>query len=278
VRRTLLARRALTACVHNGNVPLSEIKLIRHGQSVANTGEKKPQDCGDHSIELTPLGWQQAIAAGERVGAQYLENNCLVYCSPYTRTRQTLEGLLKGANLARENVVIREDPRLREVEFGYDQASLEQQESIREKHGWFYYRFRGGESPADCFDRTSSFLESMMRQVVRKDSERVLIVTHGLAIRCFVTRFLHLSVEVFDSLDNPTNGDVITLALRERCLGDEVGNVISNVGRWSLSGIRLRPEYVKKLEGKKQSPSTTSNTSPNNPVIATVGRQVIING
>jgi broad specificity phosphatase PhoE len=59
-----------------------------------------------------------------------------------------------------------EDPRLREVEFGYDE--VEGQHERRKKHGWFYYRFYGGESPADCFDRTSSFLESMMRQVTRK--------------------------------------------------------------------------------------------------------------
>jgi len=231
---------------------ISEIKLIRHGQSVANTGEKKPSDCGDHSIELTQLGWKQAYEGGRRIGSQYLLSNCLIYCSPYTRTRQTLDGLLQGANLSRESVHVREDPRLREVEFGYEEgASLEQQERIREKHGWFYYRFRGGESPADCFDRTSSFLESMMRQVVRKDAERVLIVTHGLAIRCFVTRFLHLSVELFDSLENPSNGDVITLGLREQCPGDETGKYISQNGRWSLSGLRLRPEYPLKQDDSR---------------------------
>lgn len=37
------------------------------------------------------------------------------------------------------------------------------QSELLKIHGWFYYRFRGGESPADCYDRASSFLESMMR-------------------------------------------------------------------------------------------------------------------
>ena len=36
------------------------------------------------------------------------------------------------------------------------------------------------------YDRTSNFLESMMRQVERKKTDRVLIVTHGLTIRCFI--------------------------------------------------------------------------------------------
>jgi len=248
--RILLLRRVGQAFLNNGAFfppKIQEIQLIRHGQSTANLGSKKPSDCGDHSIELTPLGWQQAVKAGNKIGRDYLLSNCLIYCSPYTRTRQTLDGLLQGANTNRHDVHVREDPRLREVEFGYEEgASLEQQERIREKHGWFYYRFKGGESPADCFDRTSSFLESMMRQVVRKEAERVLIVTHGLAIRCFVTRFLHLSVEVFDSLENPSNGDIITLTLKENSLGDEMGRNIHSTGRWSLSGLRVRPEYIQK--------------------------------
>ena len=34
-------------------------------------------------------------------------------------------------------------------------ALNEAQTELRRTHGWFYYRFHGGESPADCFDRTS---------------------------------------------------------------------------------------------------------------------------
>ena len=37
---------------------------------------------------------------------------------------------------------------------------------------------------------TCGFLESMMRQVIRKQEGRATIVTHGLTIRCFVMRFL----------------------------------------------------------------------------------------
>lgn len=39
----------------------------------------------------------------------------------------------------------------REVDHGYE--DLQAQEAKRERHGWFYYRFNGGESPADCYDR-----------------------------------------------------------------------------------------------------------------------------
>ena len=167
------------------------IKLVRHGESLANVGHSDAAKSGDHSIALTPLGSEQARRAGERLGAEFLAQS-LVYCSPYRRTRQTLEGLLAGASVDPATVRIYEDPRLREVDPGT--ANWESQQSLRQIHGWFYYRFEGGESPADCYDRTSGFLESLMRQAERKRATRALVVTHGLTIRCFVMRFLHLTV------------------------------------------------------------------------------------
>jgi broad specificity phosphatase PhoE len=76
----------------------------------------------------------------------------------------------------------------------------------------------------------------MMRQVERKRAERVLIVTHGLTIRCFVMRFLHLSVEEFDSLANPRNCAVVTIADRSTLDGAQFTS-----GRWGVDGLALRP-------------------------------------
>jgi broad specificity phosphatase PhoE len=208
------------------------IKLVRHGQSRANVGDVEARDVGDHTIELTEQGHRQARAVGATLGADYLRD-ALVYCSPYARTRQTLTGILEGAGLSREVVRSYEDPRLREVDPGYEE--YEAQHALRRTHGWFYYRFKGGESPADCFDRTSSFLESLMRQVERKAADHVLIVTHGLTIRCFAMRFLHLSVEQFDELANPGNCDLITIGDKH-----EVKDAGWTTGRWALSGLKRR--------------------------------------
>jgi len=209
------------------------IKLVRHGESEANVGKVSSLEVGDHHIPLSELGSTQAVEAGRTIGADFLEN-ALVYASPYRRTRETLAGILEGAGVAKETGLrIYEDPRLREVEHGYEEVAA--QEELRKVHGWFYYRFRGGESPADCYDRTSNFLESMMRQAERKSSARVLIVTHGLLIRCFVMRFLHLSVEQFDALANPANCDVITLADKS-----ELDSPLFTSGSWGVAGLRLR--------------------------------------
>ncbi|HEX7603840.1 MAG TPA: histidine phosphatase family protein [Polyangiaceae bacterium] len=189
------------------------IKLVRHGQSLANVDAFDPQKYGDFRTPLSPLGVAQAREAGQRLGRDFVAG-ALVYASPYQRTRETLEGLLEGAGVDRSAPFgIYEDPRLREQDHGY--GDVKQQEALRATHGWFYYRYEGGESPADCYDRVSGFLESMMRQVERKDASKVLIVTHGMAIRCFVMRFLHLSVDDFERIDNPANGAIVTVAGRE---------------------------------------------------------------
>lgn len=230
--RSRRAAQAVARVCYHGAMSLI-IKLVRHGESDSNLQRVTHLEVGDHAIALSEHGWSQARAAGVALGAEFLRD-ALVYVSPYRRTRQTLEGILAGSGLAASDAPrTYEDPRLREVEHGYE--PIQEQQELRHRHGWFYYRFQGGESPADCYDRTSSFLESMMRQVQRKSVARVLIVTHSLTIRCFVTRFLHLSVECFDSLAGPRNCEVITLAPRQH-----IADPLFSSGRWAVSGLRLR--------------------------------------
>jgi broad specificity phosphatase PhoE len=209
------------------------IKLVRHGESFANIGELNPAEVGDHTIGLTPDGKEQARATGRRIGADFIASS-LAYQSPFLRARQTMAGLLEGAGVAGQTLLVHEDPRLREVESGY--ADFESQESLRRTHGRFYYRFQGGESPADCYDRTSGFLESLMRHSKRKRAGRVLVVTHGLTIRCFVMRFLHLSVEQFDEMACPANCGVVTLGPK-----GEIPDPVFTCGKWGVSGLELRP-------------------------------------
>ncbi|MCC6997839.1 MAG: histidine phosphatase family protein [Deltaproteobacteria bacterium] len=194
----------------------------------------KSWQVGDHEIALSERGHEQAREVGRSLGRAFLDG-AMIYSSPYRRTRETLAGILDGVGLTRPDLRVYEDPRLREVEHGYEDVPA--QEARRKTHGWFYYRFTGGESPADCYDRTSSFLESMMRQAERKQADRVLVVTHGLTIRCFVMRFLHLSVEQFDEIANPRNCAVITLADK-----DSLRAPYAVTGRWAVEGLERRRE------------------------------------
>lgn len=210
------------------------IRLVRHGESEANIDLYNPQERGDHKVPLTSNGKEQARQRGIALSEAGAFENCLAYCSPYKRTRETLAAILDGAKLSREQVKIYEDPRLREVDHGYSD-DVDQQQDLRGVHGYFYYRYKGGESPADCYDRTSTFMESMMRQVERKSAQNVLVVTHGITIRCFAMRFVHLTVEQYEDLDNPGNCDVVEIAN----IGT-LGKTQFRSGSWGVKGLRFR--------------------------------------
>ena len=232
---------------------LSTIKLVRHGQSTANVRQRNPQDDGDHTTPLTELGHQQAEEAGRALGRDYVEN-ALIFVSPYLRTRQTLDGILRGAGVERAAVRILEDPRLREADHGYSNVP-DQKSRAQKVHGKFYYRFRGGESPADCYDRTSSFLDTMHRELERKGRDKVLLVTHGITIRCFVMRFLHLPVSDYDTLRNPKNTAIVTISRRDET--PEPYDRVSTTPRqgWVATGLDDRVVYF--AHGKLSSPKSS---------------------
>lgn len=206
------------------------IKLVRHGESQANVEGYVQPSMADYRLPLTPRGVDQAREAGRTLGRSYLED-CLIYTSPFLRARQTLTGILEGAGVSPEDVCVREDPRLREVEHGYFDVAA--QRCLIETHGHFYYRYQGGESAADCYDRVSGFLESFMRSLQKTESQKALIVTHGLALRVFVMRFLHLTVEQFDTIANPHNADIVTIAALKTLLMPQFTSE-----RWGVEGLR----------------------------------------
>jgi broad specificity phosphatase PhoE len=210
--------------------PLRRILMVRHGQSTGNAGIEDPNIVGDHNLRLTEKGRCQARIAGTKIGTEVLEQ-ALVYCSPYRRTRETCQFAIEGSMA--QNVRVFEDPRLREVEHGYD--DVEAQEEKRKIHGWFYYRFSGGESPGDCYDRTSQAIDSITRQAIRKNKSCAAIFSHGLTIRCAVARFLHLTVEEFEQMANPKNGEIIEIAHH-----NTLSNPVFTRGKWGVEGITLR--------------------------------------
>ncbi|MBP9089646.1 histidine phosphatase family protein [bacterium] len=219
------------------------IKICRHAESKQNTGCLDIRDVGDYRIPLADEGATQALQVGRENAAFLRTPGTLFYRSPYLRVRQTMDNVLLGAGLKEpggEPVVrVYEDPQLREVEHGY--KSVDQQESMRKLHGWFYYRYEGGESPADCYDRCASFIESMMQQVRRKPGTRqIFICTHGLTARLLVMRFLYLTVEQFELLDNPYNCDVITIAPLKNLVNPQFAS-----RRWGVVGLRVRKESEK---------------------------------
>jgi len=187
------------------------IILMRHAESEGNVNKELYKVKPDYALNLTPNGLLQAATSGKALKDLIGTETVSAYVSPFYRTRQTFGMVKPFLNIVEE----REDPRLREQEWcgklrpeGYDYGTEEE----RDAYGHFYYRFHGGESCADVFDRISTFLETIYRDF-RKDTnpENALIVTHGMTLRVFLMRWCHLTVEEFELLRNPKNAQFIVL-------------------------------------------------------------------
>lgn len=195
------------------------IVLIRHGQSQANADRSVRAKIPDHMMELTDQGQEEACEAGRRLIGLFGGESIRVYLSPYRRTRQTWEGVQRGAegklNVARST----EDPRIREQDFGHLRPVEAYQliESERDEFGTFFYRVPDGESGADVYDRISIFLDTLWRDFEKPDyPENTLIVSHGLTIRLFVMRWFHWSVEEFERWRNPKNCQHFVMEVTDR--------------------------------------------------------------
>ncbi|KAK0259162.1 hypothetical protein LTR91_000629 [Friedmanniomyces endolithicus] len=206
------------------------IILIRHAQSEGNQNREIHQIIPDHRVKLTETGWQQAEGAGRRLRELLKPDDTLqVFTSPYRRTRETTEGILRTLTarhdpddtdstpspFSRNNIKVWEEPRLREQDFGnFQPCSAEMERMWRERadYGHFFYRIPNGESAADAYDRVSGFNESLWRQFTDDDFPSVtVLVTHGLMTRVFLMKWYHWSVEYFEDLRNINHCEFITM-------------------------------------------------------------------
>ncbi|ODV96964.1 hypothetical protein PACTADRAFT_48750 [Pachysolen tannophilus NRRL Y-2460] len=196
------------------------ILLLRHGESESNRDKSVNCHTPNHKISLTKKGCAEALAAGNRLVSTILKDDdtVLFYTSPYFRARQTLEGVIEGGKFEELGIKyhIREEPRMREQDFGNFQGSSLEMEKIwkeRAHYGHFFYRIPYGESGADCYDRVASFNESLFRQFKNDDFPSVLVlITHGIWMRVFLMKWYRWSVEEFESLRNLPHCQYIVMA------------------------------------------------------------------
>lgn len=197
------------------------IYLIRHGESASNADKTVHAHTPDWQIPLTNKGCLQAIHAANILHGKIGHGSLGVYVSPLLRTRQTWNSMHvlfnerdwigSFENLPSSIKFIKEDPRLREQEWGH-LRSAEVTDSIdkeRQKYGTYFYRLPDGESGADVEDRCSGFLDTLHRDFEKPDfPDNVLIVTHGFTLRIFLKRWFHWSTEDFHQLQNPRNCEI----------------------------------------------------------------------
>ncbi|MBV2357035.1 histidine phosphatase family protein [Streptomyces sp. J2-1] len=188
------------------------IVLVRHGESTGNIDDTVYEREPDHALALTDLGRRQAEETGKTLREVFGRERVSVYVSPYRRTHETLDAF----GLDADRIRVREEPRLREQDWGnwQDRDDVRLQKAYRDAYGHFFFRFPQGESGADVYDRVGGFLESLFRSFEDPDHPpNVLIVTHGLAMRLFCMRWFHWTVAEFESLSNPDNAEMRMLVL-----------------------------------------------------------------
>jgi broad specificity phosphatase PhoE len=175
-------------------VAVSELLLIRHGESQGNVAAAEAHASGAHEIDvpardadidLSDRGRQQATAAGAAVAAM-VEATLpqVVAVSPYVRARETARLACAEAGL---DLPARIDERLRDRELGVldrltfagVEARYPEEAERRRWQGKFYHRPAGGESWADVALRLRAWLADADREF---PAGRLLVVSHDIVI------------------------------------------------------------------------------------------------
>jgi broad specificity phosphatase PhoE len=99
-----------------------------------------------------------------------------------------------------------------------DPSSRDAVANERNSVGRFFYRFKCGESGADVYDRVSSFMESLYRDMDYHllPNNNICIVSHGLFMRLFIMRYFRWTVDKYHTLKNFENCDYCILERDDR--------------------------------------------------------------
>ena len=164
---------------------LPEIYLLRHGVTVAHM---QGVTAGTLETELTPLGHEQARAAGKFLRRIQLKK---IFSNPQTRARQTTVSL-------ELDVPIEYDDRIKEMCYGIFEGRdyktcAEGGLTFTRIFADHSLRFPKSESYAEVEERARSFIE----EKIKTESEPVVIVTHSAFGKIFLATLLpHLREKV----------------------------------------------------------------------------------
>lgn len=171
----------------------------------------------DHQTKITEAGHEAILKSG-RYMAEQGELPNVIFVSPYLRTKQTLQLLIRAwPSLAKVRII--EEERIREKEFGlrlpYSDNKIfyclhPEQKRLYEIQGQYWYRLPQGENIPDIRLRLRSWTNTLTRDYAGK---RVLAITHHLTILAFRANIERLSADQFLHLDHtaqPSNAGITT--------------------------------------------------------------------
>lgn len=146
--------------------------FVRHGEAESNANNVINSD-PSVQVHLTDKGRKQAEEVARKIGRADV-----IYCSPYLRTKETAEIILKNIGIEGN---ITEDVRLRELEFGdLNGKPFTEFLEYEEKHINSYDApLPGGESYNDAKKRIGEFLYEIDK---KHQNQTIVVVTHGMGV------------------------------------------------------------------------------------------------
>lgn len=146
---------------------MGNIYYTRHGQTVWNVERKI---CGASDVELTELGHAQGIELGEKIKAERLPIDEILY-SPLQRAAQTA---LHIAEIT--GIPARAEERLREQCFGKYEGTPRRGEEFQAAKQHFIDSFEGGETMLRLAQRIYNLLDELRKEDGKKT---YLLVAHN---------------------------------------------------------------------------------------------------
>ena len=201
----------------------TNLTIIRHAESALNklrantpvffeNSETRDlfRNTPDHTVPITPHGSVQATQTGIHLSTNGIQYDVAVHTG-YTRTKQTLEQIMKSVSVSQ----IRENIAFRERENGYAYAMTKDEvtehfpwnERYWETFGQVFARPIGGENLMDVHCRVKPALQELIE---KHEGKNILLVTHGRVIS--IIRFIledwsleKLELFLGESSQGPTN-------------------------------------------------------------------------
>ena len=147
---------------------MGHVYFVRHGQTVWTVENKI---CGATDIALTELGHQQAIETGKTILEQGIKADEILY-SPLVRAKDTALHISEMTGIP-----AREEPRLKEQNFGKYESTARNGEEFQEAKKQFVCRYEGGESMLHLAQRIYNLLD----EVKASDKTYILVAHNGIA-------------------------------------------------------------------------------------------------
>lgn len=148
---------------------MAQIYFTRHGQTIWNVENKI---CGATDIELTELGHEQAMELGQEILRQGLQIDEILY-SPLIRAKETARHISEVTNIP-----MREEPRLKEQNFGKYESTPRNGEEFSKMKSHFINHYEGGETMLHLAQRIYNLLDELKEQ---PDKTYLLVAHNGIA-------------------------------------------------------------------------------------------------